>query len=393
MYLRRSQWTLALLLLTAAALSAFGQKAASRTANKPQPPAKQTTPAKTEAQPAPAQPAVWENWETLKPENEDFSILMPKDTATEVTQFPYHKLDLNARLYLSPSTSSPVVAVASMSGIKSNPAAYTDFERFNSYVDAFKTFFPPKVRKDGVTKLTLVSNKPFHGYTGRVYKLTVGDLSGTVNAYVTKKRFYAIAVLNTKKDDALEEKFLSSFVIPDKPIDQPARNSAAAEVTLDQNANTATANDLGQNQPKLDGRKPGSSSQGGANVNGVNATVNNQEDNTEFGATTAQANGQQNQNQQNPKQRSPIQGGVLNGKAIYFPLPELPSGERAGVVMVQILVDEQGSVVDAKVVSGPANLHGAAINAARLARFMPTVLAGEPVRVSGTLAYNFARAN
>ena len=390
MYLRRSHWTLALLLVTATALSAFGQKSASRPANKPQPPAKQTAPAKTEPQPAQAQPAVWESWETLKPENEDFSILMPKDTASEVTQFTYHKLELNARLYLSPSTSSPVVAVASMSGIKSNPAAYTDFERFNSYVDAFKTFFAPKVRNDGVTKLTLVSNKPFHGYTGRVYKLTVGDLAGTVNAYVTKKRFYAIAVLNTKKDDALEEKFLSSFVIPDKPIDQPTRNSATAEVTLDQNVNTPTANDLGQNQPKLDGRKP---PQGGANVSGGSASVNNQEDNTEFGATTVQANAQQNQNQQNPKQRAPIQGGVLNGKAIYFPLPELPAGERAGVVMVQILVDEQGSVIDAKVVSGPANLHGAAINAARLARFMPTLLAGEPVKVSGTLAYNFARAN
>jgi protein TonB len=84
---------------------------------------------------------------------------------------------------------------------------------------------------------------------------------------------------------------------------------------------------------------------------------------------------------------------MLNGKAIYLPVPEVPAGQPAGVVLVQVLIDEQGSVIDAKPVSGPAPLQAAAVNAARLARFMPTVLAGEPVKVSGTLSYNFARSN
>jgi hypothetical protein len=34
----------------------------------------------------------------------------------------------------------------------------------------------------------------------------------------------------------------------------------------------------------------------------------------------------------------------------------MPPGEKAGVVMVQVLVDEQGSVIEAKAVSGPPNL-------------------------------------
>jgi hypothetical protein len=33
------------------------------------------------------------------------------------------------------------------------------------------------------------------------------------------------------------------------------------------------------------------------------------------------------------------------------------------------------------------------VNAARLAKFSPTLLMGEPVRVTGTLSYNFARSN
>jgi protein TonB len=84
---------------------------------------------------------------------------------------------------------------------------------------------------------------------------------------------------------------------------------------------------------------------------------------------------------------------MLNGKAIYLPVPEVPSGEATGVVLVAILVDESGGVIEARAVSGPANLHAAAVAAARLARFNPTLLMGEPVRVSGTLSYNFVRSN
>jgi len=97
--------------------------------------------------------------------------------------------------------------------------------------------------------------------------------------------------------------------------------------------------------------------------------------------------------QANQKPKGPIAGGMLNSKAIYLPQPEVPTGEASGVVLVQVLVDEQGSVVDARPVSGPQQLHAVAVNAARLARFTPTLLMGEPVKVSGTLSYNFARSN
>ncbi len=160
------------------------------------------------------------DWNNFQPENEDFSILMPKDASTEISTVAAHKFQLNVRLYLSAKTPGPVLAVASMSGIKSNLGS--EMARFNSYADAFKTIVPPKIRKDAISKMILTGSKPFHGYNGRVYKMTIGDLTGTVNAYVTRKRFYAIAILNTKKDDHLEDKFLSSFVIPDKPVDTPA---------------------------------------------------------------------------------------------------------------------------------------------------------------------------
>ena len=347
MSFRRSYWSFAVLLVTLTSIAVISQ---------------------TKVPPA-------ADWDTFRPENEEFSILMPKDTSTEITKVPYHKFELNLRLYLSAPAAGPVLGVASVSGIKAN--AGSELERFNSYADAFKTLFGPKVRKDAVAKMILIASKPFHGYTGRVYKLTIGDLTGTVNAYVTRKRFYAVAILNAKKDEALEDKFLSSFVIPDKPVEQVASSEEAP-------ANNTPPN-------SKDGRRPPVEGEGASNTNTAQAETPRDD-------RVDQPNSDPNQQVPNtpPAQkppRVPIAVGMLNGKALYLPLPEVPPGQPAGVVMVQVLIDEQGTVVEAKALAGPPGLHAAAVNAARLARFMPTVLAGEPVRVSGTLAYNFARSN
>jgi outer membrane biosynthesis protein TonB len=227
--------------------------------------------------------------------------------------------------------------------------------------------------------MVLTTTKQFHGYTGRVYKLTVGDLNGTVNAYVTRKRFYAIAVLNTKKDDALEEKFLSSFVIPDKPTEQKI---AAAEATEPNSVAQSENNEQGRSM-----RKPRVETEGTTNNNGTTPTANANTTEETVDSNTSQAQ------PGTPQKKAPISGGVLNSKAIYLPPPEMPPGEKPGVVMVQVLVDEQGTVIEARAVSGPLNLQTSAVIAARLARFLPTVLSGEPVKVSGTLAYNFVHSN
>ena len=316
----------------------------------------------------------WTEWETISPENEEFTVSMPKNTTPESTTFLYHKMELSARLYLAKSPAGPVLAVASLSGIKSNPAAYTDFARFNSYIDAFKDFFPEKVRPKGtIMKLTQVSSRPFHGHTSRSYKMTIGDLSGTVHAFATKKRFYAIASLNTKKDETLEEKFVSSFVLPERQMEQPK----VAEQAASPNPQDPAAVKPDRNQPVSSESDP------------------NQQPGTENKTDPTVANAPNNpQPQPSPGgKRGPIAGGMLNGKAIYLPMPEVPPGEASGVVLVSVLIDEQGSVVEAKAVSGPAHLHNAAVTAARLARFSPTLLMGEPVKVSGTLSYNFVKSN
>ena len=91
--------------------------------------------------------------------------------------------------------------------------------------------------------------------------------------------------------------------------------------------------------------------------------------------------------------RAPISGGVLNGKAIKLVQPPYPAIARAahasGQVTVQVLIDEEGNVIAAHAVSGHPLLQPAAIAAARQSKFTPTKLAGQPVRVTGVVIYNF----
>lgn len=94
-----------------------------------------------------------------------------------------------------------------------------------------------------------------------------------------------------------------------------------------------------------------------------------------------------------PSTEGAIMGGVLNGKALELPKPAYPAIARAahssGTVVVQVLIDEEGYVIAAHAVSGHPLLQAASVAAARQAKFSPTRLAGEPVKVTGVIQYNF----
>jgi len=310
-------------------------------------------------------PAKTLDWEALRPEKEQFSVLIPKgSTFEEASKVPYHKMELNTRFYISRTEGGPVFAVVSLSGIKSNPAAYSEMQRVNSYVDAFKTLFIPKIRdKAGIAQLTFVRERALQGNPGREYRMTIGNLSGSAHAYATSRRFYAIVYLSPKKDEAVQEQFLSSFVIPEK-LPGPATIVAAAP-TVRAEVMPSTAEEPPAAKKELaENQKPEDGTATDAVVVGDSIT-----------------------------KRAPISGGVLNGKAISLPAPEYPAiakqAKASGAVTVKVLVDENGAVISAQAVSGHPLLQAAAVTAARQARFSPTLLMGEPVKVSGVIVYNF----
>ncbi|MEP7075401.1 MAG: TonB family protein [Acidobacteriota bacterium] len=107
-----------------------------------------------------------------------------------------------------------------------------------------------------------------------------------------------------------------------------------------------------------------------------------------------------------------IHGGVLNGKAVSLPKPMYPDDAKVakvgGTVSVDVTIDEAGNVESAVARPDPnqmakenmtveqeyqsrmrASLRTAAENAARQAQFGPTYLNDIPVKVTGTIVYDF----
>ena len=96
---------------------------------------------------------------------------------------------------------------------------------------------------------------------------------------------------------------------------------------------------------------------------------------------------------QPPKDRVVKVSRVLNSEALLLPRPKYPALALQiglqGVVNVQVLIDETGKVVSAKAVSGHPMLVPDAVRAANQARFSPTMIGEQPVKVSGVITYNF----
>lgn len=88
-----------------------------------------------------------------------------------------------------------------------------------------------------------------------------------------------------------------------------------------------------------------------------------------------------------------ISKGVLNGSAITLAKPAYPAAARAvnaeGAVNVQVTIDEEGNVISASAVSGHPLLRQASVQAALSSKFKTTTLAGQAVKVTGVIVYNF----
>ena len=88
-----------------------------------------------------------------------------------------------------------------------------------------------------------------------------------------------------------------------------------------------------------------------------------------------------------------ISGGVINGRARNLTVPAYPVAARAirasGAVNVQVTIDESGNVISASAVSGHPLLRQAAEQAARKSTFMPVMISGQAVKVTGVIVYNF----
>lgn len=88
-----------------------------------------------------------------------------------------------------------------------------------------------------------------------------------------------------------------------------------------------------------------------------------------------------------------VDGGVEVGRALEMPKPRYTELARrahvSGQVVVQLIIDVDGTVMAAAAISGHPLLYGVSVEAAKNSRFSPTTLNGKPVKVTGVIYYNF----
>lgn len=90
---------------------------------------------------------------------------------------------------------------------------------------------------------------------------------------------------------------------------------------------------------------------------------------------------------------TPRKSEITEGKAQRLSPPEYPPAAKAvrasGTVAVKVLIDEKGNVRATDALCGHPLLRRSAEEAAKKAKFSPTLMAGKAVRVYGFVTYNF----
>jgi len=84
---------------------------------------------------------------------------------------------------------------------------------------------------------------------------------------------------------------------------------------------------------------------------------------------------------------------LVKGELIEAPKPDYPDEAKKqkieGMVVVGIVIGNDGNVIWAKAKSGPEALYAASEQAASKARFKPSTKDGKPAKVYGAMTYDF----
>jgi protein TonB len=90
-----------------------------------------------------------------------------------------------------------------------------------------------------------------------------------------------------------------------------------------------------------------------------------------------------------PPKKVTISGGVMQGMLLLKTVPQYPPIAKAarvqGTVVLQAIISKTGAIENLKVVSGPAMLQQAALDAVRTWRYKPYLLNNDPVEVETTV--------
>lgn len=259
------------------------------------------------------------SWNRITGKDEEFSVLMPGMPSLYLNLITNNagarRLE---RIYSSYSMGSVYLVVSYDGG---------------SIKDTLERFKAHHLYKG---EITFEGDITLDGYQGKKYKLKLGEVTGTLHIYVTKKHGYAVAIIQATDEPPLAQYFLSSFSLIGKATHLQKDPSHGPPVS--QAPNLPQAN---QTEEAFSGKD-------------------------------------------------------VTRKAIVVSKPEPVYSAEArqagitGTVVIRAVLSSSGEVTSIRVVSGlPGGLTENAIEAARHLKFIPAVKAGRFVSYYVQLEYNF----
>lgn len=295
-------------------------------------------------------------WQRVAPEGEEFAVHFPEPNFRIRRELPF-----GGGVMLKPASFEVTyrgALLSVLSFVKSEPGSPKSLDEF---VEGFRhALVEGTAGKRAVMEFE--QGVKLDGRDGRRFRLTVGDDTGSALAFATEKHFYVVLAYGGEAGTNIVRHFQNSFSLDP---------SAADRLPLSEQAEVL--------------RTPVKPPEPLWPVAGGKTFI--------LGTSSDKPQEPARPSAMQPGEKKVVSGGVLNGKVLAKPSPIYPPIAKAaraqGTVIVQVLVDEEGYVISATGVSGHPLLQHASVLAARQARFTPTRLEGEPVKVSGVITYNF----
>lgn len=298
-------------------------------------------------------------WFRVVPEGEEFTAYFPEPHFRIRRELPFE-----GNVTLKPASFEVTNRGALLSVLSFSKAEPATPKKLDAFVKGFRY----ALAKGGVKSQseTETAARPSGKEAARL-RLTAGEYTGAARVFETPSHFYVVLTLGGAQSAGTVEHFNNSFALGGAGAEgAPLNDTEGVGVLITQSNPPAPLWGVAGNKGTIgilvgDREAPEQHTGGGGGPDIGGKTV--------------------------------ISGGVLNGKALSKPQPVYPPIAKAaraqGVVVVQIIVDEEGYVIAAAAVSGHPLLQQASVYAARQARFSPTLLEGQPVKVSGVISYNF----
>jgi TonB family protein len=291
------------------------------------------------------------SWRKIAPVGEEFTVFMPPQVAVEIK--PDIAVPTRVNRSYNSTTSSAYYSITSR---EFEAAGLTSSQRLDLLARAEKDLITRELNNNRGSSgsIVYVRDLSLNGNSGRQFQLTLGEMQGTLQFYVTPRRAYKLVVMGANFDPGEANQFLNSFRL----------GGLNANLELDGMIAKPQGNGLG------------------AGIGEGNGTSRLERDvyiRTDGGARERVYTGRE----------------VTSKIQITFkPEPEYTlqarSHQISGTIVLRMVFLRSGRVSNIGVVKGlPYGLNEKAIEAARQIRFRPATKDGHPVSQLMQLDFNF----